>query len=253
MITLLSYVLAIASLLPYWKDVSVTGVNAETQRTEIIFFRSEQEALSKGFEQSPFYLSLNGEWDFVYFDSHKQLPGNLQCSNWGRIKVPGNWEFQGHGIPVYTNAKYEFAPINPQPPSLPEDVPVGLYRRSFSIPDSWDGRTVYLNICAAKSGVYVYINGKEVGYCEDSKSLARFDISSYLQPGENELKVLMYRWSTGSYMESQDFWRVSGFERDVYLSSEASKQDFDFRVVATLDEDCRDGKAILGRDECDTR
>jgi len=237
--------LAVSAQTPYWQDVSVTSINAQTQRTEVVFFPSADQAQNTPFEQSPYYKSLNGEWDFVYYDSQKSLPADLKPSEWKKITVPGNWEFQGYGVPVYTNTKYEFAPHDPQPPTLPEDVPVGLYHRTFSIPSNWDGRTVYLNLCAAKSGVYVYVNDQEVGYCEDSKDLARFDISQYIKSGENDLKVLMHRWSTASYLEDQDFWRVSGFERDVYLSSEAVKQDFDFRVVATLDDKLRDGLFTL--------
>jgi len=231
--------LSAAAQTPYWQDINTTSVNAQTKRTELIFFPSEQDAASKPLEQSPYYLSLNGEWDFAYFDSQNNVPEQIEFKD--KIKVPGNWEFQGFGVPVYVNISYEFAPKDPQPPLLPDDVPVGVYKRTFTVPSSWDGRAVYLNLCGAKSGVYVYVNGQEVGYSEDSKDLARYCINDYLKEGENELLLKMYRWSTGSYLECQDFWRISGIERDVYLSSEKSSELIDIDIVADLDEACENG------------
>ena len=233
---LLLPIAAAAGETPLHRDINATRLNAQTRRTELIFYPSEQEALSKSFEQSPFYLSLNGLWDFKYAPDESELP-----DEWSRVKVPGNWEFQGWGTPVYVNIAYDFAPENPRPPVLSDRIPVGLYRRSFTVPAEWKGRAVYLNLCGAKSGVYVSVNGKEVGYNEDSKSLARYLLNDYLVEGENELQVKCYRYSTGSYLECQDFWRVSGIERDVYLSSEAIEDNFDIRVVSTLDETCTDG------------
>ena len=225
--------------LPLYRDIDVTSVNADTRRTEVIMYPSEKEALALPFEKSPFYLDLNGSWDFLYFDSEKDIPAQLE--GWGKIAVPGNWEFQGHGEAVYVNHPYEFKTENPQPPELPDDIPVGFYRRSFTVPAGWEGREVYLNLCGVKSGVYTFVNGEEVGYSEDSKDLARFDITPYLKEGENELMLKCWRWSTGSYLECQDFWRVSGIERDVYLSSESTADRMDFEVLSTLDTDMTTG------------
>ncbi|MBO5876780.1 MAG: DUF4981 domain-containing protein [Bacteroidales bacterium] len=208
--------------MPEWRNQEVFSVNAETQRTELIFNDS--------------YVSLNGEWDFKYGDSECQLP-----EGWSRIKVPGNWEVQGFGVPVYVNHPYEFAPVNPRPPHLPEDTPVGVYRRMFEIPQAWEGRQVYINLAGAKSGVYVYVNGSMVGYNEDSKNLARFNITEYLHDGDNELEIKILRYSTGSYLECMDFFRISGIERDVYLSSEKRDIRFDFNLISSLDESCTDG------------
>ena len=235
--------------------MSVTSLNAQTRRVETIWYPTEEEALSTPFEKSQNYLDLNGIWDFAYFDSPDLLPEALRnCPEidgimsaqelaeaeaqvkWGDIKVPGNWEHQGHGVAIYVNQPYEFAPKNPQPPLIPDQTPVGIYRRTFEVPENWDGREIYLNLCGAKSGVYGYVNGQVVGYCEDSKDLARFDITSFLRKGDNELLLKIYRWSTGSYLECQDFWRISGIERDVYLSSESTDRDFNFSVSATLDD-----------------
>ena len=162
-------------------------------------------------------------------------------ASWDSIKVPGNWEIQGWGIPIYTNHPYDFCPFNPEPPQLPEAVPAALYHRTFSVPAKWSGRRVFLNLAGIKSGTYVYINGKEAGYCEDSKDLARFDITALLKDGDNDLMLKVYRYTAASFMEDQDFWRISGIERDVYLSSEKVDTGFDFSVVSTLDPTCTDG------------
>ena len=227
---------AVADMLPLHRDINSLSVGVQDKRTEVVFFPSAEAALACNIEQSPFYSCLNGEWDFLYFDSEKQIPEDLASQEWNRISVPGNWEVQGWGLPIYVNIPYEFAPVDPQPPTLPEDIPVGIYRRNFVVPEEWTGREVYLNLCGVKSGVYTSLNGLQIAYSEDSKDLARIDITPYLKEGENELMLKMTRWSTGSWLECQDFWRISGIERDVYLSSEKLKQDFDFEVVSTLDD-----------------
>ena len=230
-----------ADILPLHRDINATSVNAQQKRTEVVFFPTSEAAIKNNIEQSPFYRSLNGEWDFLYFDSEKQVPASLEGQVWNKIKVPGNWEVQGWGIPIYVNIPYEFAPVDPQPPTLPDDIPVGIYRRNFTVPAEWSGREVYLNLCGVKSGVYTILNGKQIAYSEDSKDLARIDITPYVKEGENELVLRMTRWSTGSWLECQDFWRISGIERDVYLSSEKIRQDFDFEVVSTLDDSYANG------------
>ena len=230
--------LFLAAALPLWQDVSATSVNADTRRTEVVYFASRSDALSKGFRDSENYLSLNGVWDFKYFDDYHRMTGNL---SWDSITVPGNWEVQGWGTPIYVNHPYDFCTYNPQPPVLPEAFPAALYHRQFTVPEGWAGRDVFLNLCGIKSGTYVYVNGREIGYCEDSKSLARFCITEALKPGSNDLLLKVYRYSTGSYLECQDFWRISGIERDVYLSSEASDTGFDFSIVSTADASLKTG------------
>lgn len=220
---------------PFWRDVNAVSIGADTKRTELVFYQDEESALTKRFEESPYYISLNGKWDFCYLDSQESLPEDPADLKWSEIKVPGNWEVQGYGTAIYVNTVYEFCPKNPKPPVLPDDTPAGVYRRSFNIPDAWDGRTVYLNLGGAKSGVYTYVNGRFVAYTEDSKNLARIDITPYLVRGENTVMLKIYRYSTGSYLECMDFWRISGIERDVYLSSEKRVTGFDFDVVSTLD------------------
>jgi beta-galactosidase len=231
-----------AQSLPYWQDMNITSVNAETRRTEAVWFADRADALSKGFRESENYADLNGVWEFKYFDDYHEMERFFRSAQndtsgigWDKIRVPGNWEVQGYGVPIYVNIPYEFAPRDPQPPTLPDVFPAALYHRAFTVPEGWKGRTVYLNLAGIKSGTYVYVNGKEIGYSEDSKSLARFDVTQAVKDGDNDLTIKVYRYSTGSWLECQDFWRISGIERDVYLSSEKTPARFDFSVVSTLD------------------
>lgn len=231
---------------PYWQDVRTVAVNKEKPRTEFMVFPSVQEALKGKFEDSPNYHSLNGTWQFYYTDSHRRLPERITDENpdqvaWKQIKVPGNWELQGFGTAIYTNHGYEFKPRNPQPPQLSDDVPVGVYHTTFRLPSAWEDRNVYLRVGGAKSGMYVYVNGQEVGYSEDSKDVAEFLLNKYLKDGENVLTLKIFRWSTGSYLECQDFWRISGLERDIYLCALSKIGIRDFYVQSSLDDTYTDG------------
>lgn len=238
---------------PYWQDIQVVEVNKEEPRTSFMSFPDRTSALTKSYEESPYYQSLNGTWKFLYVDGYKKLPENatndgIDLSAWDNITVPGNWERQGYGAAVYVNHGYEFKARNPEPPLLPEANPVGVYRRDIEIPKEWEGRDIYLQIGGAKNGLYVYLNGKEIGYSEDSKNPADFLLNPYLRPGKNELALKIFRWSTGSYLECQDMWRVSGIERDVILYSQPKIAIQDFRIISTLDEQYRDGIFKLGVD-----
>ena len=232
--------------LPYWKDIQTVAVNKELPRSSFMSYPDKSTALSFKYEKSPYYQLLNGTWKFYFADSYKDLPDNItdpsvNTSSWHDIKVPGNWELQGFGTAIYTNHGYEFKPRNPEPPMLPEANPVGVYRRDIEIPADWDGRDIYLHVAGAKSGLYVYVNGQEVGYSEDSKNPAEFLINKYLKPGKNALTLKIFRWSTGSYLECQDFWRISGIERDVFLWSQPKVALQDFRVISTLDDSYKQG------------
>ncbi len=235
---------------PYWQDVDVVKVNKEYPRTTFMTFDSRDNALSKRFEESKYYQPLNGTWKFYFVDGYKQLPDNItdpsvSTNNWKDIKVPGNWEIQGFGTAIYTNHGYEFQPKNPTPPLLPEMNPVGVYRREINVSSDMLERDVFLHIGGAKSGVYVYINGTEVGYSEDSKNPAEFRINDYVKAGDNTLILKIFRWSTGSYLECQDFWRISGIERDIYLWSQPKTHLRDFSVKSNLDESYTDGNFAL--------
>ncbi len=240
--------------LPYWKDIQVTDVNREQPRTAFMTYDQRSDALSQDYANSPYYLLLNGTWNFYYTDAYKNVPANIEqpgaSIDWKKITVPGNWEVQGYGTAIYTNHGYEFKPRNPNPPHLPEENPVGVYQREFEIPQGWEGRDIFLSIDGAKSGVYVYVNGKEVGYNEDSKNTAEFKLNNYLKPGKNHLVLKIFRWSTGSYLECQDFWRISGIERDVFLFSQPQTHIQDFRIISTLDDTYQNGIFRLGVDIC---
>ena len=232
--------------LPYWKDIQVVSVNREEPRSAFMTYANKTQALTGDYEKSPYYQLLNGTWKFYYTDSYKQLPADVTEASpseqgWQNITVPGNWEVQGFGTAIYTNHGYEFQPLNPKPPQLPENTPVGVYRRTITVPEDWNGRDIYLHIAGAKSGCYVYLNGKEVGYNEDSKNPAEYLVNDWLKPGENVLTLKIFRWSTGSYLECQDFWRLSGIERDVFLYSQPKASVQDFRITSTLDDTYKDG------------
>lgn len=232
--------------LPYWQDVQTVAVNKQYPRTAFMSYPDKASALLGDYQHSPFYQLLNGIWQFYYSDSHRTVTDAIihapsNASHWKSISVPGNWEVQGFGIPIYTNLGYEFQPRNPQPPSLPDEIPVGVYRRKFDIQDDWLEKDVYLHIAAIKSGAYVYVNETLVGYSEDSKNPAEFLISPYLKKSNNILTIKVFRWTTGSYLECQDFWRISGIERDVFLFAQPRASIRDFRIVSKLDEQYKNG------------
>ena len=233
--------------IPYWANLAVTSVNREYPRTSFVDFDDVESALTKKFEESPYYYNLNGVWKFYYVDYPKDLPRdvievNPDMKNWTDINVPGNYEVQGHGVPIYTNIQYDFNPANPVPPNLPERNPVGVYRRTFSITADMLKRNVYLQIGAAKTGLYLYINGTEVGYAEDSKGPADFLINSYVHVGgDNVVTLKIYKYSTASYLDDQDMWRLGGIDRDVYIYTQPKIHIKDFQIVSTLDDKYIDG------------
>ena len=176
---MISTLLLAAAVIPVWQDMQTTSINAQTRRTEVVYYANREDALKKGFRESENYLDLNGIWDFKYFADYQDIPGmdgevmpGIEIAlDWDKIKVPGNWEVQGWGEAYYTNIPYDFCPVNPQPPVLPEHFPGALYHRTFTVPESWGGRDIFLNLCGTKSGTVVYINGRQIGYGEDSKDL----------------------------------------------------------------------------------
>lgn len=238
----------------YWRDMNVLSVNKERPRTSFMTYGDRGSALSSKYENSKYYSLLNGKWKFYYAEDDRLVPSNItdqdiDISGWVDITVPGNWEVQGFGDPIYINHGYEFQPRNPQPPNLPDYSPMGVYRRDIDIPADWiNQRDIYLHIGGARSATYVYINGKEIGYSEDSKNPAEFLLNSYVHAGKNVLTIKIYRWSTASYLECQDFWRISGIERDVYLWSQPKVGINDFSIISTLDDSYRNGLFRLSVD-----
>ncbi|MBD3225877.1 MAG: DUF4981 domain-containing protein [Caldithrix sp.] len=191
-------------------------------------------------------LSLSGQWKFKWVRSPSEMPlrfydPNADVSHWDTIKVPTNWEFAGYGIPIYTNIRYEWTK-SPQPPHVPQTYnPVGSYRRTFHLPADWKNQQIFIHFGAVKSAMYLWINGEYVGYSQGSKTPAEWDITEYVTTGPNVVAVRVYRWSDGSYLECQDFWRVSGIERDVYVYATPKVRIQDFFVHASLDEQYRHG------------
>jgi beta-galactosidase len=228
-----------------WENPDVVGRNKEPGHVTYIPYRDVPAALHNNPEQSPFYVSLSGLWKFNWVRKPVDRPMNFykddfDVSQWDDINVPANWELQGYGVPIYTDVDYPF-PANP--PYIPHDYnPVGSYRRSFTVPDTWKDRQVFLHFGGVKSAMYVWVNGSAVGYSQGSKTPAEFNITSHVRDGENNLAVEVYRWSDGAYLEDQDYWKISGIERDVFLFSTPNVMIRDFFSVGNLDESYADGR-----------
>lgn len=240
---------------PDWENPRVNSINREQAHATMTPFPSAADALKSG-AQSPFTLSLNGNWKFNWVKEPSLRPTDFfkpdyDVSAWKEIPVPSNWEMQGYGTPIYTNAKYPFKMDAPRVTSEPEDKtwtaysqrdPVGSYRRTFTLPDSWNGRETFVVFDGVNSAFYLWINGEKVGYSEDTRLPAEFNITKYLKPGENIIAAEVYRWCDGSYLEDQDFWRMSGIYRNVTLYSRAPLNIRDFYVRTPLDDRYRDAK-----------
>ena len=229
---------------PEWENPEIFAVNKEAPRATAVPYGDEKAAAAAVREDSPYFMTLDGAWKFRWSPAPAVRPADFwqetyDDSAWGTIPVPGNWETNGYGTPIYTNATYPF-PKNP-PYISHEDNPVGSYRRDFTLPAEWDGRRVYLHFEAGAAAMYVWVNGQKVGYSEVMKSPAEFDITPYVRPGRNLVAVEAYRWSDGSYLEDQDFWRLSGFDRGIYLYSTADVRLRDFFVRGDLDKSYKNG------------
>ena len=244
--------LAGAQALPYSRYAEISNpnlceINREPARATFTSYPNSSLAMQG--EASPWRLSLNGEWQFFYTEDPRQRPEgfahkNYDASQWQPIQVPGNWEIQGYGTPIYVNQPYEFVSKGrppymaaPNPPHTPSDFnPLGIYRRSFQIPADWAGQQVFLSLDGVRSVAFVFLNGQQVGMSKDSKTPARFNLTPWLQAGENTIAIEVYRWSDASYLECQDFWRLSGIERDVYLYTQPRALRMqDFHAQTPLD------------------
>lgn len=220
-----------------WQDETIPSAGKLPGRTQVYSYDTRA---------SQNILSLNGLWKFFWAEDESGIPQGFEAlsfnhQGWNDLNVPANWELNGYGTAIYTNHPYEFAPFNPQAPALPAKNPVGVYRKFVEIPADWSGERIFLNIGGAKSGCYVYVNGKEVGYNEDSKNPAEYDITNQVKQGNNLIAFKIYRWSTGSYLECQDFWRISGIERDVLLYKQPRTHIFDYTVTTPLENMAPDG------------
>ncbi|MEX0289559.1 MAG: glycoside hydrolase family 2 TIM barrel-domain containing protein [Flavobacteriaceae bacterium] len=230
---------------PVWENPEVFQINREAPTASFYRFLTTEKALqNKGWENSPLYKSLDGSWKFKWVEGVAQRPldffkEDYNTEGWEEIPVPSNWELHGHGIPIYTNIIYPF-PKNP--PFIPHDQNnVGSYKRNFEIPENWVDKEVFLHFGGVSGAMHVWINGEAVGYSEGSKTPAEFKISEFLKPGKNSLAVQVLRWSDASYMEDQDFWRLSGIDREVYLYATNKVAIKDYRLIAGLVNDYTDG------------
>lgn len=225
-----------------WENPAVFAVGREAARATSVSYANASQALSQA--SSDRYISLNGKWKFAWSATPDARPVDFykttyNVSTWADINVPGNWEMQGYGIPIYTNVVYPF-PKNP--PYIPHtDNPVGSYKRTFTVPADWKNDRVILHFAGSTSAMYVWVNGQKVGYTQSVKNASEFDITKYLVDGENQLACEVYRWSDGSYLEDQDFWRLSGLEREVALYRVPKTSIRDFFVHPDLDSKYKNG------------
>ena len=220
-----------------WENPEVIGINKEKPHATLF--------LSSDKSNNPNIVSLNGIWKFKWSPTPESRPTNFyledfSSESWDHIVVPGNWELQGFGTPIYTNINYPFKRDQPKVTSEPPENftafknrnPIGSYITSFFVPENWNEKLVFLKFGGVRSAMYLWINGTKVGYSQGSMTPAEFDITKYIHKGENKLAVEVYRWSDGSYLEDQDMWRVSGIFRDVDLIACPKTFICDFAVHA---------------------
>ncbi|HPT31639.1 MAG TPA: glycoside hydrolase family 2 TIM barrel-domain containing protein [Prolixibacteraceae bacterium] len=227
-----------------WEDQSVYQINREAPRASFIPYASIDQARAENKWDSPFLMSLNGKWKFKLAQHPSSRPfwffkDDYDTRKWDDIEVPGNWEKQGYDYPIYVNVVY---PHKPTPPIIEGNHnPVGSYKRTFEILPAWQGKEIFLHAGAVSSVFNLWINGEFVGYSEDSKTPAEFNITKYLKKGINSIAMEIFRWSDGSYLEDQDFWRMSGITRDIWLQARNPQHIRDFRVTSGLDESYKNG------------
>lgn len=231
-----------------WENQAVSELNRESPHASLMPFDTQDKVIANDFSASPFYKLLNGKWKFTLASKPADRPSmffeqKFDDSSWKLIDVPSNWELQGYDYAIYTNIKY---PHEATPPTIQKNYnPVGSYRMEFETPNDWNGKEIILHFGAVSSAMYVWVNGQEVGYSEDSKTPAEFNVTKYLKNGKNLLAVQVFRWCDGSYLEDQDFWRMSGITRDVYLVARNPTHIFDFRVASSLENNYKDGLFTL--------
>ncbi len=227
---------------PYWEQPEVYAINKLPARATLTPYTTIDKALKRA--ESELVMSLNGEWCFYWTKSPEASPEGFWAkeyddSEWGTIAVPGNWEIEGYGYPIYTNVNY---PHPKNPPYIPhEDNPTGCYRHTFTLPEGWASRRTILHFESGLAAMHVWVNGNEVGYSEGTKTAVEFDITPYVSSGENLIAIKGLRWADGSYLEDQDFWRLSGFDRGIKLYSVDKARIADLHVVADLDDTYKNG------------
>ena len=231
-----------------WQNVNINQQNREPRRANFFAFENLEKAQSFDKKKSANYLSMEGMWKFNFVKDHNKRPANFFAlkyddSQWKDFPVPGLFELNGYGDATYKNIGYAWATqFAPNPPYISElNNYTGSYRRTFELPKDWKGKDVYFHVGSATSNLTLWVNGKYVGYSEDSKVAAEFNISKYLKPGKNLIAMQVMRWCDGSYFEDQDFWRFTGIAREVYLYARPKLHAADIRLNAALENNYQDG------------
>ena len=225
-----------------WEDLSIFSINTEKPHATFYPFASEKLLLENNFKNNNLYNLLNGQWDFKLYRNIDSVPKNFykkksNVKKWNIIPVPSNWQFHSKDFPVYSNIIY---PYKINPPYMPKDYnPVGLYHKTFVINDDWSDKEVFVHFGGVNSAFYLWINGKKIGYSEGSKTPAEFNITNYINKGKNSMFLQVIRWSDGTYIEDQDFWRLSGIERDVFLYAQPKIAVRDIFVKTNLNDDLK--------------
>ncbi|HDQ46190.1 MAG TPA: DUF4981 domain-containing protein [bacterium] len=232
-----------ASETPDWENPGMIGRNKLPGRATFYPFQNLSSALTFDRTKSEFYRSLNGDWKFRFLEKPSDAPEGFYRTDfgdtdWPLLPVPSNWQTKGWGRPIYTNIRH---PFHADPPRVPRDAnETGLYRLEFEIPKAWKEKRILIHFDGVQSCLTLWINGRMVGYSQDSMTPAEFDITDFVKTGKNLLAAQVIRWSDGSYIEDQDFWRLSGIYRDVYLLAVPPVRIADFSVRTDLDEAYRD-------------
>ncbi|MBW2704602.1 MAG: beta-galactosidase, partial [Deltaproteobacteria bacterium] len=234
---------------PDWENQTIFRINKEAPHCVKMPFPSKEAAMTQQRMDSPWCKLLNGQWKFNWVAHPDQRPkdffrADFDATQWKMIKVPSNVELEEYGTPIYVNIRYPFKKNPPlvmgEPPkdytTYKERNPVSSYIKKFTLADDWKSRQTFITFNGVESAFYLWCNGKKVGYSQDSRTPAEFNLTPYLIKGENSIAVEVYRYSDGSYLECQDFWRLSGIFRDVYLTSTPNLDLRDFAVNATLDK-----------------
>ena len=231
-----------------WHNVDVNQQNRAPRRAAFFAFENQDKAQAFEKKNSANYLSMEGTWKFNFVKDYNKRPANFFAANyddsqWKDFPVPGLFELNGYGDATYKNIGYAWATqFDPNPPYISElNNYTGSYRRTFDLPKDWKGKDVYFHVGSATSNLTLWVNGKYVGYSEDSKVAAEFNISKYLKPGKNLIAMQVMRWCDGSYFEDQDFWRLTGIAREVYLYARPKVHAADIRLNAGLENQYRDG------------
>ena len=241
---------------PFWEDEFKNEFNREPMHATYFAYENKDLALKNDLVESKYFQSLNGEWKFNWADKPGDRPlgfwkTDYNDSHWNNFKVPATWEVNGYGIPIYTNIRYDFDYLmKPNPPHVPHQYnPVGSYRREVMIDKSWKGKDIYIQFGAVRSCFYLWVNGQWVGYSEDSKLPAEFNITKYVKPGQkNLLAFQVYRWSDGSYIEDQDMWRLAGVNRDVFMYARNPVHIRDVQIIPDLTDNYVNGQLNISLD-----